>query len=113
MSLPLWVEPSPNTWTSSATIARTIAVVVTARPSGVVLKYFWPADARWNAPHWIAHRARRPGRAAPTPDSDDSSTWLKGSAGVYHQLPRYLIPVPGLDQLPVSYGLLRSFQTSL
>jgi TonB family protein len=47
------------------------------------------------------------------PDSDDSSIWLKGSAGIYHQPPRYLIPVPGLDQLPVSYGLLRSFQTSL
>lgn len=47
------------------------------------------------------------------PDSDDSSIWLKGSAGIYHQPPRYLIPIPGLDQLPVSYGLLRSFQTSL
>jgi TonB family protein len=47
------------------------------------------------------------------PDSDDSSIWLKGSAGIYHQPPRYLIPLPGLDQLPVSYGLLRSFQTSL
>jgi hypothetical protein len=47
------------------------------------------------------------------PDSDDSAIWLKGSAGVYHQPPRYLIPVPGLDQLPVSYGLMRSVQTSL
>jgi TonB family protein len=47
------------------------------------------------------------------PDSDDSAIWLKGSAGVYHQPPRYLIPVPGLDQLPLSYGLLRSVQTSL
>src|SRR5439155_9641867 len=28
------------------------------------------------------------------PDSDDSSIWLKGSAGIYHQPPRYLIPVP-------------------
>jgi hypothetical protein len=47
------------------------------------------------------------------PDSDDSSVWLKGSAGVYHQPPRYLLPVPGLDQLPLTFGLLRSFQTSL
>jgi TonB family protein len=47
------------------------------------------------------------------PDSDDSSVWLKGSAGVYHQPPRYLLPVPGLDQLPVSNGLLRAIQTSL
>jgi hypothetical protein len=46
MSLPLWVEPSPKTWTPSSRIARTIAVVVTARPSGVVLKYFLPAELR-------------------------------------------------------------------
>jgi hypothetical protein len=59
MSLPLCVEPSPKTWTSSAIIARTIAVVVTARPSGVVLKYALPAVRRWNAPHWIAIRPSR------------------------------------------------------
>jgi len=47
------------------------------------------------------------------PDSDDSSIWLKASAGVYHQPPRYLVPLPGLDQLPLSYGLLRAVQTSL
>ena len=39
MSLPLWVLPSPKTCTPSSRIARTMAVVVTARPSGVVLKY--------------------------------------------------------------------------
>jgi len=47
------------------------------------------------------------------PDSDDSSIWLKASTGIYHQPPRYVIPVPGLDELPVSYGLLRSIQSSL
>ena len=46
-------------------------------------------------------------------DSDDSSIWLKASAGVYHQPPRYLVPLPGLDQLALSYGLSRSVQTSL
>ena len=35
-------------------MARTMAVVVTARPSGVVLKYFFPPEERWNAPHWMA-----------------------------------------------------------
>ena len=35
-------------------MARTIAVAVTARPSGVVLKYLRPPVERWNAPHWIA-----------------------------------------------------------
>ncbi len=46
------------------------------------------------------------------PDSDDSAVWLKGSAGIYHQPPRFLLPLPGLDIMPLKYGLLRSYQTS-
>jgi hypothetical protein len=38
MSLPLYVEPSPQMWTSSSFIAATSMVPVTARPMGVVLK---------------------------------------------------------------------------
>ena len=37
MSFPLWVLPSENTFTPSWRIAPIIAVVVTARPNGVVL----------------------------------------------------------------------------
>jgi TonB family protein len=47
------------------------------------------------------------------PDSDDSAVWLKGSAGIYHQPPRFVLPLPGLDMMPIKYGLLRSYQTSL
>jgi len=47
------------------------------------------------------------------PDSDDSAVWLKGSAGIYHQPPRFVVPLPGLDQMPLKYGLLESYQTSL
>jgi TonB family protein len=47
------------------------------------------------------------------PDSDDSAIWLKGSTGIYHQPPRFVLPLPGLDMMPIKYGLLRSFQTSL
>jgi TonB family protein len=47
------------------------------------------------------------------PGSDDSAVWLKGSAGIYHQPPRFVLPLPGLDMMPLKYGLLRSFQTSL
>jgi TonB family protein len=47
------------------------------------------------------------------PGSDDSAIWLKGSAGIYHQPPRFVLPLPGLDMMPLKYGLLRSFQTSL
>jgi hypothetical protein len=47
------------------------------------------------------------------PGSDDSATWLKGSAGVYHQPPRFVLPLPGLDMMPLKYGLLRSVQASL
>jgi TonB family protein len=45
--------------------------------------------------------------------SDDSAVWLKGSAGIYHQPPRFVLPLPGLDMMPLKYGLLRSYQTSL
>ena len=47
------------------------------------------------------------------PDSDDSAVWLKASSGIYHQPPRFVVPVPGLDEMPLKYGLLRSFQNSL
>jgi TonB family protein len=47
------------------------------------------------------------------PDSDDSAVWLKAATGIYHQPPRFVLPLPGLDQMPLKYGLLRSFQTSL
>jgi TonB family protein len=47
------------------------------------------------------------------PGSDDSAVWLKGSAGIYHQPPRFVLPLPGLDMMPLKYGLLRSYQASL
>jgi len=47
------------------------------------------------------------------PGSDDSALWLKGSAGVYHQPPRFVLPLPGLDMMPLKYGLLKSYQASL
>ena len=56
MSLPLNVDPSPQIETPSAIIARTSRVPVTARPSGVVLKYVWPAERMWNAPQASAAR---------------------------------------------------------
>jgi hypothetical protein len=48
-----------------------------------------------------------------TPGTDDSGIWLKGSAGIYHQPPRFVLPLPGLDEMPLKYGLLQSYQTSL
>jgi TonB family protein len=47
------------------------------------------------------------------PAGDDSAVWLKASAGIYHQPPRFVLPLPGLDMLPLKYGLLQSYQTSL
>jgi TonB family protein len=46
-------------------------------------------------------------------DSDESSIWLKGSVGVYHQPPRFVLPLPGLDEMPLKYGLQEATQTSL
>ena len=45
--------------------------------------------------------------------ADDQSIWLKAGVGVYHQPPRFFLPLPGLDQMALSYGLLRSVQSSL
>jgi TonB family protein len=45
--------------------------------------------------------------------SDDRAVFLKGSAGIYHQPPRFVLPLPGLDLMPLKYGLMRSYQTSL
>ena len=47
------------------------------------------------------------------PGSDDSAIWLKGSLGIYHQPPRFVVPLPGLDTMPLKYGLLGSYQASL
>jgi len=47
------------------------------------------------------------------PNTDDSGVWLKGSVGIYHQPPRFVLPLPGLDMMPLQYGLLRSYQSSL
>lgn len=46
------------------------------------------------------------------PDSDDSAIWLKAAVGIFHQPPRFVLPLPGLDQMPLKYGLLESYQTS-
>lgn len=51
-----------------------------------------------------------PGLAA---GSDDSAIWLKGAVGIYHQPPRFVLPLPGFDNLPLKYGLQRSIQSSL
>jgi len=46
------------------------------------------------------------------PTGDARAVWLKASAGIYHQPPRFVLPLPGLDLMPLKYGLLRSYQTS-
>ena len=47
------------------------------------------------------------------PESDASAVWLKGAVGIYHQPPRFVLPLPGMDMMPLKYGLLRSVQTSV
>jgi hypothetical protein len=67
------------------------------------------ADPRLTARYRLFNRELA---GVPT-SSDDSAVWLKASAGIYHQPPRFVLPLPGLDMLPLKYGLLRSYQTSL
>ncbi|MBI5608983.1 MAG: TonB-dependent receptor [Deltaproteobacteria bacterium] len=45
--------------------------------------------------------------------ADARSVWLKAGAGVYHQPPRMFVSIPGLDTMPLKYGLLKAVQTSL
>ena len=51
--------------------------------------------------------------AGATTTADDKSMWLKAGVGVYHEPPRFALPLPGLDAMPLKYGLLRSIQTSV
>ena len=67
------------------------------------------ADPRFTARYRLLERDL-PGTA---PGSDDRGLFLKASAGIYHQPPRFVLPLPGLDIMPLKYGLLRSYQTSL
>lgn len=39
--------------------------------------------------------------------------WLEGGLGLYHQPPRFTIPIPGLDQVAFDRGLLESVQATL
>src|SRR4051794_30017919 len=75
MSLPLNVEPSPQMCTSSECMARTSIVPVTARPSGVVLKYTRPADRTWKAPQASA--------ASPSSTSSRRQSTLRASSAPY------------------------------
>ncbi len=46
-------------------------------------------------------------------DTDADDVWLKASVGIYHEPPRFVLPLPGLDILPIKYGLSQSVQSSL
>ncbi len=39
---------------------------------------------------------------------DDGDTWLKAATGIYHQPPRLFVPVPGLAESALDWGLLRA-----
>jgi len=50
-------------------------------------------------------------RAYDAPEA--AQLWLKGGVGLYHQPPRFFVPIPGLDELALDLGLPASTQTSL
>lgn len=57
-----------------------------------------------------------PSAAAPAADPDEDgpeTSALKAGIGLYHQPPRMFLPLPGLDMLPLRYGMLRAIQTSV
>ena len=42
----------------------------------------------------------------------DGDLWIKAGGGIYHQPPRFLLPVPGFDELALGLGLLAAAQVS-
>lgn len=44
---------------------------------------------------------------------DARATWVKAGIGVFHQPPRLFLPLPGLDTLPLRFGLLQAIQSSI
>src|SRR3954454_17971094 len=94
MSLPLNVEPSPQMWTSSDCMARTSIVPVTARPSGVVLKYTRPADRTWNAPHASA--------ASPSSTSSRRQSTARASSAPYSRARAGTPEMSGSSYCPMS-----------
>src|SRR5262245_49616215 len=81
MSLPLYVEPSPQISTPCSAIACTSIVPVTARPSGVVLKYVRPAVRMWNAPHCSAARPCRASASRQSTSTASSAPYCLAFAG--------------------------------
>jgi len=45
-------------------------------------------------------------------ENEEDSAWLKGGVGLYSQPPRFPIPLPGLDDIALEYGLGQSAQAS-
>lgn len=45
--------------------------------------------------------------------SEAGDWWLKAGVGLYHQPPRFFIPVPAINGLGLAEGLLETFQTNL
>lgn len=61
------------------------------------------------------YRLGTPGLAAEATATarDDQALWIKGGVGLFHQPPRFFLPIPGLDTMPLRYGLLAAIQTTL
>ena len=62
----------------------------------------------------VRYRLSDPGLPGdPSAVTDDRAFWVKAGVGIYHQPPRFFLPLPGLDTMPLKNGLLRAVQTSL
>ena len=61
----------------------------------------------------VRYRLTEPTLPAGATATDDQSLWIKAGVGVYHEPPRFFLPLPGLDTMALKYGLLRSIQSSV
>ena len=104
MSLPLYVEPSPQIETPSSRIAATSIVPVTARPSGVVLKYVRPPELMWKAPHCKATSPSRTSSARQSTSRAASAPYCSARLGTSSRFgssywPRFAVYANGTPPL--------------
>lgn len=61
----------------------------------------------------LTARYRLTAEELPAEATASQAIWLKAGVGVYHQPPRFFLPLPGLDTMPLRFGLLQSIQSSV
>ena len=112
-----------------ASLSDTVGNIETLYSGGALTEALWRPNPRWLLRPGVRVDVMNDGETttssvdprltaryrltARTPAQESQATWLKGGLGIYHQPPRFVVPLPGLDTMPLKYGLLKSIQASV